>query len=122
MSRWNQHELTENHRLRDALLFLLRQNVASGETKEMAAQELVKQLEEKFPHAKDTWGGFSLAVREALGRGFIHFDTQTKTLMLSDDARAQLLALDIITSGCGASMVRVTWGATLYCHNCGGLM
>ncbi len=122
VSHWDKETLTTEHVLRDVLRFLFFGKTVCGATQEAAKDELTRLLGEKFPRIKKRGGDLSIAVTEALNRQFIIFDAQTQSLKLSDACRALLAEMDIITSSCGASMVRVKWGLAIYCHNCGSLM
>lgn len=122
VSHWDKKQLTEEHVLRDVLYYLFSNNVVTGATQEAAKNELTRLLGEKFPRMKERRRGLPLAVDEAFDRQFIIFDVQSQSLRLSEECRATLNELDIITSSCGASMVRENSRAAIYCHNCGSLM
>lgn len=122
MNNWDKQELIKNSTLRDVLYFLFIGNTVNGETREEGQHNLMCLLEKKFPRLKESKHGLARTIRDAMNRGFITFDTGSKRLELSGKSRALLASMDIITSSCGASLVRVRWGAAMYCHNCGGLV
>ena len=108
----------EDDRLRD---FLLALPIKADAERYVSEASLLTAMKRRLCGERARDSCYVAAAREAVAQGYAKF--QDGELRRTERAESELAKLDIITSSCGASMVRKPGNRTgMYCYRCGGLM